>query len=311
VTDDFPLGDRICVDVYERPKSVEQGKILHDRENVERIQKWLIERGHLKVGDSKNNPDGMWGNGTSNGFQRELERIQRDAGIPETGEYDVETRRVMLEKGLKDQVDTLDRMQENGVLERVYRPAEKTKICMGLPCEDPKTGTGLSPVLPPEIKTPETKIPTPDVLKPTDAAPRTSEPVAKNQSPDSCLPLVETMPVVRTDEDYGDSGMIMEAPDSPEVPGYRAAPMPEWKQERPLCLDASKLEDSLREFKARDAITTEFSLADQFHRALSHFGLHSLETLKQNPELQQEASSRLSEPVQNAPEIGVGAFRLN
>jgi hypothetical protein len=80
-------------------------EILHFNEEdaVTDIQTYLIGRGHDDVGDAENNPDGMFGNGSSRALEDELKGVQERHGLDVTGEFNDATL-----NALKEDMDALD-----------------------------------------------------------------------------------------------------------------------------------------------------------------------------------------------------------
>jgi hypothetical protein len=113
-------------------------KKFEQEDSVNKIQTHLIGTGKENVGDAENNPDGMFGKGTSRALEEELKGVQERNNLEPTGEYDQQTRdaltaeRDALPEGVqRDSVSSfiegLDEMKANDVdgvpaLDRVYNP---------------------------------------------------------------------------------------------------------------------------------------------------------------------------------------------
>ncbi|AEP09454.1 peptidoglycan-binding domain-containing protein [Micavibrio aeruginosavorus] len=102
--------------VFENPGSVRQGPVVNDAASVKTVQTMLNDT----VGAVR--ADGMWGTGTSTAFYQKMTSIQEQNGLPATGQYDVATAQAMRDSGMVKEADALDKMQQNGVLQRVYNP---------------------------------------------------------------------------------------------------------------------------------------------------------------------------------------------
>lgn len=132
----------IVCDVPEEtgPQQEQEIEVLHftEEEAVRNVQNHLIGTGHEKVGDAENNPDGMFGKGTSRALEDTLKQIQEENGLDVTGEFNEATRDAMIEQidGLEDGaykdsmegfVQGLDSLQEKEIeghsaLDRLYNP---------------------------------------------------------------------------------------------------------------------------------------------------------------------------------------------
>lgn len=116
-------------------------KHFRQEESVMGIQSYLIGRGHERVGDKHNNPDGMFGNGSNKALAEEIKSFQQQNGIEPTGEYNDATRQAYLTQAAKMEggsagrdalegfVEGLDAMKNKDIdghsaLDRVYHPEQ-------------------------------------------------------------------------------------------------------------------------------------------------------------------------------------------
>jgi hypothetical protein len=97
--------DIVCTAPEQNAAPEQDVEILHfnEEEAVTDIQTYLIGRGHDDVGDAENNPDGMFGNGSSRALEDELKGVQERHGLDVTGEFNDATL-----DALKEDMDALD-----------------------------------------------------------------------------------------------------------------------------------------------------------------------------------------------------------
>ena len=114
-------------------------KQFRQEESVEKVQTMLIGLGYEHVGDKHNDPDGMFGKGTSRALDDFIKKEQEAANLPANGKIDDATMDALQKKAdsmeegsplkanMQDFISGIKEMQDNKVdgvsaLDRVYDP---------------------------------------------------------------------------------------------------------------------------------------------------------------------------------------------
>lgn len=131
---------------------------IRDEKNVKIIQQWLSEqRGHEELKQDDGGYTGIWGKKTIKAFEDEMKKVQKEAGLPETGKYDDATRAQLEKTKGKEFVGTLDALKKEGILNFKAPEAPATEATKQTP-EDPESEDTESeePENEPEDTDPET-----------------------------------------------------------------------------------------------------------------------------------------------------------